>query len=122
MGTRVRITLVMSPWARTLIVAGLATLSAALPASVANGAVRATQIASFETPVYVTAPPEDPHRLFVVEKGGTLRVVRDGVKLPDPFIDITPLVQSNDAEQGFLSLAFAPDYGTSGKAYLYYTE
>ena len=27
----------------------------------------------------MTAPPGDPHRLFVVQKGGTIRLVRDGV-------------------------------------------
>ena len=93
----------------------------AVSAANAQAAVRATEIASFDQPVYVTAPPEDPHRLFVVEKEGVLRVMRHGVKLADPFIDISAGVVSG-GEQGFLSIAFAPDYRTSGKLYLYYTE
>jgi hypothetical protein len=99
----------------------LAAVLLAVPASAAQGAVRATQVGSFENPVYVTAPPEDPHRLFVVEQEGTLRIIRDGVKLSDPFIDISANVISG-GEQGFLNVAFAPDYRTSGKLYLYYTE
>jgi glucose/arabinose dehydrogenase len=108
----------MSPRARLLVLAVMAALTA-LPATAA-GATRATQIASFAHPVYATSPPGDPHRVFVVEQAGYVRVVRDGVKLGDPFLDIHSDVRSG-GEQGFVSLAFAPDYATSGKFYVYYT-
>ena len=39
------------------------------------------RIGSFESPTYVTAPPGDKRRLFVVEQRGTIREVRDGRKL-----------------------------------------
>ncbi|MEA2444916.1 MAG: hypothetical protein QOJ12_2208 [Thermoleophilales bacterium] len=92
---------------------------AAFPAT-ASAAVRATQVATFTDPVNATAAPGDPHRVFVVEQAGYVRVVRDGVKLAEPFLDIHNDVRSG-GEQGFLSLAFAPDYATSGKFYVYYT-
>ena len=71
-------------------------------------------------PLYVTSPPGDP-RLFIVDKGGTIRIVKDGALLPDPFLDLTPLV-STRAEQGLLGLAFPPDYATSGRFVVHYTD
>jgi glucose/arabinose dehydrogenase len=72
-------------------------------------------------PLFVTAPPGDTSRLFVVEHDGTIRVVKDGVQLPTPFLDISSLVLT-EGEQGLLSMAFAPDYATSKRFYVYYTD
>ena len=94
--------------------------AAAAPAQ-AEGAVRLQEIGSFDEPLYVTAPPGDERRVFVVEQGGTIRVVRGGEKLGTPFLDLTDRVQSG-GEQGLLSMAFAPDYATSGLFYVYYTD
>jgi glucose/arabinose dehydrogenase len=77
-------------------------------------------IGSFSSPVYVTAPPGDGERVFVVEQAGRIRVVRDGTVLPTPFLDITGPVLDG-GERGLLSIAFAPDYGASGLFYAYYT-
>src|SRR3954469_17018925 len=90
------------------------------PAPGASAAVHLTPIATFDQPVYVTAPPGDVHRLFVVEQGGQIMEVRDGQKLATPFLDISSDVRSG-GEQGLLSVAFAPDYATSRKFYVYYT-
>ena len=98
----------MSPRrARTLALTTLVAVAALLPSG-ADAAVRATQLETFSQPVYVTSPPEDPHRLFVLEKQGYVRVLRDGVKLGDPFLDIHTEVISG-GEQGLLSMVFAPD-------------
>ena len=51
--------------------------------------------------------------LFVVEDRGTIRVVDHGHVLPDPFLDISGRVEDT-GEQGLLSVAFAPDYATTG--------
>jgi glucose/arabinose dehydrogenase len=71
--------------------------------------------------VYVTAPPGDSRRLFVVEQEGVIRVVRDGRELRTPFLDIRDRVQCC-GEQGLLSMAFAPDYARTGRFYVYYTS
>ena len=68
-----------------------------------------------------TAPPGDERRVFVVEQGGTIRVVRGGRKLDEPFLDIRDKVLAG-GEQGLLSVAFAPDYATSGLLYAYYNN
>jgi hypothetical protein len=46
--------------------------------------------------------------------------VLDGQKLATPFLDISGDVKSG-GEQGLLSMAFAPDYASSGRFYVYYT-
>jgi glucose/arabinose dehydrogenase len=71
-------------------------------------------------PLYLTAPLGDP-RLFIVEKGGTIRVVQDGALLPTPFFDISGQVSTGD-EQGLLGLAFDPAYSTSGRFVVHYTD
>jgi len=77
-----------------------------------------TRVGSFERPVLVTAPPGET-QLFVVEHRGTVRVVRDGVVLPDPFLDIRDQVTAM-GESGLHSIAFAPDYPASGLLYAFY--
>jgi glucose/arabinose dehydrogenase len=75
----------------------------------------------FSSPVYVTSEPDDPERLYVVEQGGTIKLV-DGVGLPSTFLDISGRVGTDGTERGLLSVAFAPDYATSGLLYVYYTD
>jgi glucose/arabinose dehydrogenase len=71
-------------------------------------------------PVYLTSPPSD-ERLFVLEKDGKIRIIKDGVLLESPFLDITSLV-SKAREQGLLGLAFPPDYATGGRFIVHYTD
>ncbi len=73
-----------------------------------------------EFPLGLTAPPGDS-RLFVVLKGGTIRVIENGTLLPEPFLDLTGQV-SGRAEQGLLGLAFPPDYAASGRFVVHYTD
>jgi glucose/arabinose dehydrogenase len=96
---------------------GAGTRKAAAPPTIALQEVAAT----FDRPVYVAAPPGDTSRLFVVEKGGVIRVLKDGALLPAPFLDISPLV-SGGGEQGLLSMAFDPRYAANGRFYVDYTN
>jgi glucose/arabinose dehydrogenase len=102
--------------ARVLFVLFLA-LAAAAPATAAP---RLTPIGTFSQPVHVTAPPADPNRLFVVEKAGVVQVVVHGAA-PKTFLDIRAEVDSSGNEEGLLSIAFAPDYATSRRLYVYFT-
>ncbi|MGH7545040.1 MAG: PQQ-dependent sugar dehydrogenase [Gemmatimonadota bacterium] len=70
--------------------------------------------------VFVTSPPGDA-RLFSVQKSGVIRVIESGGLLPTPFLNLSGRV-STGGEQGLLSLAFAPDYATSGEFYVDYTD
>ena len=71
-------------------------------------------------PLFLTAPAGDP-RLFIVERGGLIRIVRDGAVLETPFLDVSALV-SSVGEQGLLCLAFAPQYASSGTFFVSYTD
>src|SRR5262249_18538203 len=73
----------------------------------------------FSDPVYLTAPPGDTHRLFIVEKAGTIRIIKDGNTLSTPFLDVGTV--AGDYEQGLLSMAFRPDSAPSGRFYVFYT-
>jgi glucose/arabinose dehydrogenase len=72
-------------------------------------------------PLYLTSPPGDD-RLFVVEKAGAIRVIKDGAVLATPFLDLTAKVLSDGGEQGLLGLAFAPDYASSGRFFVHYND
>ena len=102
-------------WRITSLALALAAL--ALPAS-ASAAPALVPVGSFDTPMYVTAPRTDTQRLFVVERAGRIRVVRDGATLATPFLDIASEV-ATDGERGMLSMAFAGDYEQSGLFYVY---
>jgi glucose/arabinose dehydrogenase len=86
-----------------------------------GGKVALKRIGNFDAPVYVTGPPGLPQLLFIVEQGGRIQVLRNGHRLGRPFLDISPLV-SFEGERGLLSVAFPPDYGQSGRFYVYYTD
>ncbi len=84
-----------------------------------SGTTVLTKIGTFERPVLVTAPPRDTKRVFVVEQTGAVRVVRDGDVLTTPFLDLRGQVKLS-SEPGLLSIAFAPNYESSGLLYVFY--
>jgi glucose/arabinose dehydrogenase len=85
-----------------------------------DGQVRLEKIGDFDQPVYVTQPPGSDD-LYVVEREGSVRTVRDGNVVSRPALDITDQVTSDGAEQGLLSIAFPPDFEGSRDVYAYYT-
>ena len=78
-------------------------------------------IGTFIFPVLVTSPTGDNARIFVVEKAGTIRIVKQGTTLATPFLDIHTQV-STGSEQGLLGLAFHPGFGTNGLFVINYTD
>ena len=70
-------------------------------------------------PTYAIAPPGD-ERIFVVEKGGTIRVLAAGRILSRPFLDISDRVV-NTGEMGLLSMAFHPDFPDDDRVFIYYS-
>jgi len=71
---------------------------------------------NLSAPLYGVSPPGDTHRLFVLEQNGLIRIIKDGVLLAAPALDLQALVQPplnasnpND-ERGLLGLAFHPGF------------
>jgi glucose/arabinose dehydrogenase len=92
------------------------------PPASGNGTFGLADIASgLSRPVYLTAAPGDA-RLFVVEKVGRIRIIKNGSLVATPFLDITSKVNSSGNEQGLLSVAFHPSYATNGFLYVNYTD
>ncbi len=80
-------------------------------------------IGTFAQPTYVTGAPRDRQRLFVVEREGLIRIVMNGRTLGRPFLDLTPNITTHEeSEQGLFSMAFAPDYQTSGLFYVSFSD
>ena len=104
-----------------LVLAGCGSSSSGSTVEQAEGAVRLQKVGSFDAPVYVTSPPKDTSRLFVVEQGGKIVVVKNGKPLGTPFLDVSDKITSG-SEQGLLSIAFPPDYAASGLFYIFYTD
>jgi glucose/arabinose dehydrogenase len=84
------------------------------------GPLRLAKVGDFDEPVYVTQPPGSGD-LYVVEREGTVRIVRGGEVVSSPALDISDEVSADGEEQGLLSVAFPPDYQSSRVAYAYYT-
>lgn len=76
----------------------------------------------FNGPMSAAAVPGDPGKLLVAERQGRIRLVESGAALPGSFLDLTPFGVSTDGERGLLSLVTAPDYPSSGRLYVFYTD
>ncbi len=81
----------------------------------------------FSRPLYVTHAGDGSSRLFVVEQGGAIRVIKDGVVLAQPFLDVSGLIsrealEDGYTERGLLGLAFHPGYADNGWLYINYTD
>lgn len=75
----------------------------------------------FTQPVDIANAGDD--RLFIVEQPGVIRIIdANGNMLPDPFLDISHLIETINPEQGLLGLAFHPDYPSTPYFYVNYTE
>jgi len=87
-------------------------------------AVQLVQISDqLEEPVNVAAPMDGTGRIFVVERGGKIKIVQpDGTVLPQPFLDWTGWTMSAFLEQGLLGLTFHPNFAQNGVFYINYTD
>jgi hypothetical protein len=100
------------------IATAIAVLSALAGASGA-GAATLQQVGVFERPMYVSSAPNNPDRLFVVERKGRIVEVQNGAS--STFADLGPVTSCCDGEQGLQSIALSPDFGSSGRFYVFYT-
>lgn len=79
-------------------------------------------VSGFAKPTAVTNAGDGSGRLFVAEKPGRIQIVRDGAVLATPYLDINDIVRTKGNEQGLLSLAFHPGYGSNGQFFVDYTN
>ena len=77
---------------------------------------------TFDKPVHATGAGDGSGRLFVVELTGKIQIVKNGGVLPTPFIDLTDRLDCGDGRKRLLSVAFPPNYATSGHFYVKYLD
>jgi glucose/arabinose dehydrogenase len=70
---------------------------------------------------FITNAGDGSGRLFLVQQDGQIWIVKNNQILAQPFLDISQRVACC-GEQGLLSVAFPPDYASSGVFYVFYTR
>ena len=96
-----------------LIIAGAQT---ARGATVPAGFTDSVVAAGLNTPTAMALAPDG--RIFVCQQGGALRVIKNGVLLPTPFLTVTV---DSSGERGLLGVAFDPNFASNQLVYIYYT-
>src|SRR5688572_21068534 len=102
------------------IAAAVLTVHAPLTARAANlppAFTEALVAGGLNNPTAMAIAPDG--RVFVCQQGGALRVIREGVLLPTPFVTV-PVNAAG--ERGLLGIAFDPDFMTNQFVYVYYTS
>jgi glucose/arabinose dehydrogenase len=72
-------------------------------------------------PLDLQTPAGERGRLFVVEQGGRIRIIRNGSVVATPYLDVSDRISSG-GERGLLGLAFHPQFAQNGRFYAYYTD
>lgn len=89
--------------------------------------VTLVEIASdFDHPLLVANAGDGSNRLFVMEQDGRIWIIMEGVRLTQPFADLSALVSQDInfgySERGLLGLAFHPNYEENGLLFVNYTD
>ncbi len=85
-------------------------------ATLPNGFIETQVAGGLDSPTAMAFAPDG--RLFVCLQGGQLRVIKNGVLLPTPFLMVST---DSSGERGLLGIAFDPDFYTNNYVYVYYT-
>ena len=100
----------------------LAVLIAGSGVAVGETPLTTVRVASgLNQPLYVTHAPGDAERIFIVEQGGRIKILRDGLIVPTPFLNISSRISAG-GERGLLGLAFHPQYAENGRFFVNYTD
>ena len=114
---------------RTVSIVSLALLAGAAASNAQQLTTQRIATGLFK-PVFVTAPPGDTSRIFIVEQRGSggmstqaqikiLNLATNSINAT-PFLTINPV--GTGAEQGLLSMVFDPNYASNGRFFICYTN
>jgi glucose/arabinose dehydrogenase len=93
-----------------------------LAPSTSAAQVKATlYVSGLSSPIEFVQDPTQPNVQMVVQQGGVIRVIQNGALLATPFLDVSTLI-STGGERGLLGMAFAPDYATSRRFFINFTN
>lgn len=94
----------------------LAVVQSTNAATVPAGFTDALVASGLNNPTAMALAPDG--RIFVCQQSGALRVIKNGVLLPTPFLTV-PVDSSG--ERGLLGVAFDPNFVSNQLVYIYYT-
>ena len=114
-------------WSKVMI--GMVLGAACVASSASGQTIRTTQVAQgLSQPVGVYYAPGETNRVFIVEQGGTIRILDLTTNPPTlsatPFLNIGATgdnLTAANGERGLLGLAFDPNFATNGRFYVNYT-
>ncbi len=92
-------------------------------------ALKAVSFGELIAPVDLTHAGDGSGRLFIADQKGQVRIIKNGMLLPTPFLDLSSKVialSPNYDERGLLGIAFHPGFANSQSAgfrrfYIFYT-
>jgi glucose/arabinose dehydrogenase len=85
-----------------------------------SGSLTSTELPGpWDQPIAIATVPGDADRLLVAERGGDVHLVVNDVPQEPPLAHVAT---TTDSERGLLSVAAAPDFPTTGRFYVYYTD
>ncbi|MBS0150218.1 MAG: PQQ-dependent sugar dehydrogenase [Nitrospira sp.] len=116
-----RLTLWMTLCLTSLLAACSSESTTRPAASALTGLKLQTVTSTLSTPVFLTAPLGEANHLFIVEQGGTIKILdrTTGAEL-GTFLTLIGITRGG--ERGLLGLAFDPAYNSNGRFYVYYTD
>src|SRR5688500_181889 len=95
---------------------GWSSVGIAQAATVPAGFTDSLVASGLTNPTAMALAPDG--RIFVCQQGGALRVIKNGVLLPTPFLTVTV---DPSGERGLLGVAFDPNFLSNQLVYIYYT-
>ncbi|MFI5219052.1 MAG: PQQ-dependent sugar dehydrogenase [Bacteroidia bacterium] len=78
----------------------------------------------FTSPVGMASPKDGTSRIFIIEQGGKIKIIKNGILLSMPFIDLSDKLDGLNiaySEKGLLGLAFHPDFKNNRRFFVYYS-
>ena len=80
-----------------------------------NVAIQLVKVADgLVDPIHVASPKDGTGRLFVCERPGVIRIIKDGKVLSKPFLDIKDKTLSSFLEEGLYAVEFHPKLKENG--------
>ena len=96
-------------------------IDAVEPTALSSGQLTVVRVTGgLSSPLGVVNANDGSGRLFVVQQGGLVRVVKGGKLQSGAFIDARSRTDGG-GERGLLGLAFHPDFTSNGFVFIYYT-
>jgi glucose/arabinose dehydrogenase len=98
------------------IMLGLTTENANAQVNLPTGFSQVLVAGGITAPTTMAQAPDG--RFFIAQQNGILRVVKNGILLPQPFVSLNV---NTDGERGLLGVAFDPSFAVNQYVYLCYT-